>query len=92
MSDAGNNRLWVIGKCRPVHILDLWDSKVTSVGIQSALFNLPPFKVILHDSVVATLAHLHQTVKIEDNTWYLSRLALRKNSPIEERNLSESVF
>lgn len=51
---SGNNRLWVIRKCRPNRILNLWDSEVTSVGIQSALINLSPLEVILHDSFVAT--------------------------------------
>ena len=51
---SGNNRLWVIRKCRPIRILNLWDSEVTSVGIQSALINLSPLEVILHDSFVAT--------------------------------------
>nr|CAH0104938.1 unnamed protein product [Daphnia galeata] len=94
VSDAGINGLCVIGKCsRSIRILSLWDSNVTSVGIKLALTNIPTLDVLLHDSVVATLSHLHQTAEIGDSTKFnLSTLALRINSPFEDRNLSDSVF
>ena len=60
-----------------------------------ALKNLPALKELRHDSIVETLAYLHQTALREgvptDTKYSLSALAIRITSPYRRGNLSEAV-
>lgn len=96
MSDVGVHDLCVTGKCKSIHILDVNVTNVTCVGTTMALKNLPALKELRHDSIVETLAYLHQTITRgelpADTKYSLSALTIRVTSPYEKGNLSEAVF
>lgn len=95
VSDAGIHGLCVIGKCKSIQILNLTETNVTCIGTTMALKNLPVLKELRHDSIVETLAYLHQSALREDvptDTKYsLSALSIRMSSPYVKGNLSEAV-
>lgn len=95
VSDAGIHGLCVIGKCKSIQILNLTETNVTCIGTTMALKNLPVLKELRHDSIVETLAYLHQSASRDDVTtdtkYSLSALSIRITSPYMKGNLSEAV-
>ena len=76
MTDAGIERLCVIGECKLIEYLDLRRTKVTSEGVIMALQNLSSLTVLEHDTVTEALHEIHKLGALENKLKDLSKFSL----------------
>ena len=80
VSDDGIQDLCVTGQCKSIHTLDLFQSCVTSHGLQLAIQNLPALTSIEHILIFDVLADVAKVVadkKLANPQLSLSTLAVR---------------
>lgn len=83
VSDDGIQGLCVTGQCKSIHTLDVFQSSVTTSGLQLAIQNLPALTMLGHELVVGVLADVAKAAaekELEIPQLFLSTLHTCLNS------------